>query len=100
MTTQPEETHSAELPSASATSKGEDPPTPAMKRWLGAPATGGTVAGTVVLGAALLWGPLEAALGAGAAYAAYKYTRKRRASARAGTNTAEAAPSEGAESGK
>ena len=43
-----------------------------LARWLGSPAKAGTVAGGVVLGAAVLLGPLEVALGAGAAYAAYR----------------------------
>jgi len=43
------------------------------------PAAGGTIAGAVVLGAAALFGALEAAVGAGAGYLAYRVLRRRRA---------------------
>lgn len=47
---------------------------------LKSPTGGAVVAGTVVLGAAVLWGAAETALGAGAAYGAYWLIRKLRPS--------------------
>jgi hypothetical protein len=41
------------------------------------PAAIGTATGAVVLGAAAIWGALEAVVGAGAAYVAYRILRKR-----------------------
>jgi hypothetical protein len=44
------------------------------------PAVGASIAGTLVLGAAAAFGVLEAAVAAGAAYAAYLALRRRKAS--------------------
>lgn len=44
------------------------------------PPVGASIAGTVVLGVASAFGVLEAAIAAGAAYAAYKILRKKTAS--------------------
>jgi hypothetical protein len=41
------------------------------------PAAIGTAAGAVVLGAAAVWGALETAVGAGAAYVTYRLLRRR-----------------------
>jgi hypothetical protein len=48
----------------------------AIGKWMTSPATIGTVTGTVVLGAAVFFGALEAAIGAGAGYIAYRVLRK------------------------
>jgi hypothetical protein len=53
----------------------------AVTRWKQAikgPVTGATVTGAVVLGAVLVFGFAEAAVGAGAAYVAYRILKKRR----------------------
>jgi hypothetical protein len=60
--------------------RGEQGP---IVKFMTSPGTVGTLTGAVVLGAAVLWGALEAAIGAGAAYVAYRVLRKR-AGARAG----------------
>jgi hypothetical protein len=41
------------------------------------PVTGAAIVGAVVVAAAVLWGAAEAAVGAGAAYLAYRLLRKR-----------------------
>jgi hypothetical protein len=48
-----------------------------LGKFIKSPATVGTITGAVVLGAAVLWGALEASIGAGAAYLAYRVLRKR-----------------------
>lgn len=72
-----------------ATTQESDTESRALTRWLNSPAKVGTVAGGVVLGAAVLLGPLEAALGAGAAYAAYRVVRKRNAEEKETTEAAQ-----------
>jgi hypothetical protein len=48
----------------------------AVEKFVRSPATIGTITGAVVLGTAVIWGALEAAIGAGAAYVAYRALRK------------------------
>jgi hypothetical protein len=48
----------------------------AIGKLMTSPATIGTITGTVVLGAAVFFGALEAAIGAGAGYIAYRVLRK------------------------
>ena len=48
-----------------------------IAQFMKSPGTVGTITGAIVLGAAVFWGALEAAIGSGAAYLAYRVLRKR-----------------------
>jgi len=58
--------------------RGGDHPAGELFRFLKTPAGGATVSGSVVLGAAALFGVLETTLAAGAAYVAYHALRRKR----------------------
>ena len=77
-------TQASELPVEPA-----QPPVPEpgrLAKLMTSPAGAATIVGSAVLAAATLFGPIEAAIGAGAAYSAYRIFRNRVAARREAKN--------------